>query len=73
VPQNRLNATQYLDRRLSVAFAEDELDQVREAAQALGLSVSNFIRTSTLGTAAMPAEAQVSHLISAGAAVRTTT
>jgi hypothetical protein len=69
VPQNRLHPTQYLDRRLSVAFAEDELDQVREAAEAVGLSVSNFIRTSTLGTAALPPKAQAHHLASAGAPV----
>lgn len=58
-----------LDQRLSVALAADEVDQLREAAAAMGLSVSNYIRTSTLGTAALPPRQQAQHLASAGAAV----
>lgn len=56
-----------MSERLSVALADDEVEIIRQAAAANGLTMSNYIRLSTLGTASVPSP-QRERILSAGAA-----
>lgn len=56
-----------MTERVTFALADDELEVVRSAAQDAGLTVSTYIRLSTLGTASL-APAQRERVLSAGGA-----
>lgn len=68
----RLRPDKPLATRLSIALADDEQELIRDAAAAAGMSVSNYIRTATIGTAVASPTTQQRVFSAAGAAIPTT-
>lgn len=63
----RIRADRLLTERVTFALADDEIDLIRTAAQAAGMSTSTYVRLCSLGTASLPS-AQRERVLSAGGA-----
>lgn len=56
--------------RVTLRIADDEIEMVRDAATAAGLTVSSYLRLVAIGTAVVP-EQQRQRVLDAGAALNT--
>ena len=66
-PRTRSDAV--LDRILNTRLAEDEYLAISEAAKRQGLSISQYVRNATLGTAVADSETRETIFTAAGSAI----
>lgn len=58
-----------LERVITARVTDSELEVLREAADARGLTISAYVRLASIGTATLPPATQDHRLVSAGGAV----